>query len=139
MVATPERMRAKMPRPAEPFHLASAEFLFRFRPIDHVQNVSPAALLITAVERDVVTPEDHAVALFEKARPPKRLVRQMGITHYQAYTVNHDLLMAQFFEWYGRHLRAARLEIKSEEPAAEIVVLEGQRLAAAAATGPADA
>ena len=43
----------------------------RYRPIDFVHRIAPRALLMTCVEDDVVTPEDHAVALYERAGPPR--------------------------------------------------------------------
>jgi pimeloyl-ACP methyl ester carboxylesterase len=40
--------------------LASAEALFRYRPIDVVGRIAPRATMIVAVEDDDVTPTDHA-------------------------------------------------------------------------------
>jgi hypothetical protein len=40
--------------------------------------------MVTGLD-DAVTPTDHARALFDQARTPKRLVRQRGTTHYAAY------------------------------------------------------
>lgn len=111
MVATPER-RADTARTADDrqvgsgFHLASAEHLLRYRPLDVVDRIAPRALLIACVEHDAVTPEDHAIALYERAGLPKKLIRQTGVTHYLSYRQNYAALMTQFRDWYDRHLKA---------------------------------
>ncbi|MPZ52691.1 MAG: alpha/beta fold hydrolase [Acidimicrobiia bacterium] len=112
MVETPERraiapkkdVDARMPNE---FFLRSAEYIMRYRPIDVVHRISPRALLITSVENDVVTPEDHAVALFERAGGPKKLVRQRDTSHYRAYKENFGLLLAEIIDWYDEHLKYA--------------------------------
>ena len=43
----------------------------RYRPIDHVHRIAPRAVLITCIADDAVTPEDHAVALYERAGRPR--------------------------------------------------------------------
>ncbi len=107
MVATPERRAKGMPTYGKSFHLGSAEHLLRYRPLDVVYRISPRGLLLVCIEDDVVTPEHHAVALFERAGPPKRLVRQRGVTHYDAYTRHYDLLMREFVGWFQRFLVSA--------------------------------
>ncbi len=103
MVATPERRAAGMPTRGADVHLASVESLLRYRPLDVVDRIAPRALLITCVENDVVVPEEHARALFERAGAPKRLIRQTGISHYESYTKNYDALMTAFLEWLDRY------------------------------------
>jgi pimeloyl-ACP methyl ester carboxylesterase len=109
MVATPER-RATQVRASDDnrvgagFRLSSAESLMRYRPIDVVDRISPGAVLLTAVVDDVVTPEDHAVALYEKAGVPKKLIRMSGVSHYDSYSKGMDRLLPAFLDWYGRHL-----------------------------------
>ena len=93
-----------MPTPGPVFHLASAEALLRFRPIDVVDRISPRALLMTCIENDVVTPEDHARAMYERAGPPKKLIRQTGVKVYESYTRNFAILLDAFREWYDRYL-----------------------------------
>jgi uncharacterized protein len=122
MVETPERREiapkkdvdARMPTE---FYLRSADYIMRYRPIDVVDRISPRALLITSVEDDVVTPEDHAVALFENAGAPKKLVRQRETTHYRAYKDNYDELITEIVAWYDDHLKYS--PIRSEEVSTE--------------------
>lgn len=110
MVATPERRRAAMPTRGSEYRLSSVESLLRFRPIDVVDRVT-AALLICAIENDVVTPEEHAVALYERARGPKKLIRQTGVSHYEAYEKNLDPLVAQFAHWFDTYLSAEPIQV----------------------------
>ncbi|MEK7285306.1 MAG: CocE/NonD family hydrolase, partial [Chloroflexota bacterium] len=76
MIQTSERRASAAKRdldgrlPAR-FHLASAEALLAYRPIDEAEHV--ARLLVATVAGDTVTPEDHALAVYARARPPKRL------------------------------------------------------------------
>lgn len=128
MVASPERKADAARRPTDvlvggDFHLASAESLLRYRPIDVVHRIAPRALLLTSVENDVVTPEHHALALYERAGAPKKLIRQTGVKHYAAYRQNYGLLMEQFLDWYGRYLLHADTTVVSVKPAEEIVLL----------------
>lgn len=112
MVETPERRSAGLKKDVdalmpEKFFLRSAEYIMRCRPIDHVVKLSPRALLMTAVEDDVVTPESHARQLFRAAGQPKRLIRQTNATHYDSYKVNYDYLSAEIVRWYDQYLVAS--------------------------------
>jgi uncharacterized protein len=76
IVETPERRQVGPKKDVDArmdpkFYLRSADFIMRYRPIDVVHRIAPRAVLITSVEDDVVTPEDHAVALYERAGPPR--------------------------------------------------------------------
>jgi dipeptidyl aminopeptidase/acylaminoacyl peptidase len=118
-VATPERRaytnKQDVDSRMEPeFHLQSASALMRYRPLTYVSRLSPrAALLLTSVENDSVTPEDHANLLYEAAGPPKRLIRQTGTTHYRSYTDNYEMLSDEIVSWFDRYL--ADLHNKTSE------------------------
>jgi uncharacterized protein len=132
MVETPERREVGAKRDVDErisprFYLRSAEYLMRFRPIDVVDRIAPRALLLASVEDDVVTPEDHAVALYERAGPPKKLIRQSGTTHYRAYRDNYAPLMAQIVDWFDRHLGYAPIQTREAELAEEVVYLDPPR------------
>jgi pimeloyl-ACP methyl ester carboxylesterase len=110
MVASPDRKAEIERTPVDDrvgasFHLASAEKLLRYRPIDFVGRISPRPLLLTTVVDGVVVPEVHARRLYEAAGPPKRLVRQRGTRSYTQYRDNHALLMAEFTAWFDRYLQ----------------------------------
>jgi cephalosporin-C deacetylase-like acetyl esterase len=130
MLETPERREIAPKRdvdarmPTE-FYLRSADDIMRYRPIDFVSRLAPrAALLMTSVQDDVVTPADHAFALYEKAGAPKKLIHQTDTTHYRSYTQNYPALMPQIVDWYTRYLKSAPLEARQSTPTEEIVYLQ---------------
>ena len=110
MLASPERKADAIRSPLDEkagrkFHLGTVEALLQYRPVDVVHRIAPRGLLLTAVEDDVVTPERHAMALYEKAGTPKKLIRMTGVKHYAHYATHYDTLIAQFVDWYDRFLR----------------------------------
>ena len=117
MVSSPERRSVGMPVRGDQFHLSSAEELLRFRPVDVVGRIAPRAVLVVCVDDDVVTPPEHALALYRASGQPKRLVRQHGITHYQAYSRNFEGLMVEFTNWYRQYLVNPALDGFGPEPA----------------------
>jgi dipeptidyl aminopeptidase/acylaminoacyl peptidase len=128
MVATPERREINHKRDVdhriEPeFYLRSADYIMRYRPIDHVHRLAPRALLLTCVEDDVVTPEDHALALYERAGAPKKLIRQTETSHYRSYTVNFPALLPQIVDWFDRYLAYSPIESRETDLAEEVVYL----------------
>lgn len=84
------------------FDLASADALLAYRPIDEAEHV--ARLLVATVAGDTVTPEDHALAVYARARSPKRLVRVRGVGHYEADARCFDALAREFGDWFERCL-----------------------------------
>ncbi len=130
MVETPERREigpkkdvdAKM---TPEFYLRSADYLMRYRPIDFVHKLSPrAALLMTSVTDDVVTPEDHALALYERAGAPKKLIHQADTSHYRSYTQNYRALMSQIVDWYDRHLKWGPIQTREALLTEEVTYLQ---------------
>lgn len=105
MVASAERRASAAKReldatlPAR-FRLASADLLLGYRPLADADRV--ANLLVAAVAGDTVTPEDHALAVYDRAREPKRLVRLSGVGHYEANTRCLEVLVREFVGWAGR-------------------------------------
>lgn len=87
------------------FHLATAEALLRYRPVDEVTQDRPHALLALTVAGDTVTPEDHARAVYARAGAPKRLVVLEGTTHYRAQDDLRGELAHELASWCDRHLR----------------------------------
>jgi uncharacterized protein len=106
------------------FYLRSADYIMRYRPIDFVHRIAPRALLMTCVEDDVVTPEDHAVALYERAGAPKKLIRQTETSHYRSYTENYSALMPQLVDWYDRYLKHSPIQTRETALTEEVVYLE---------------
>ncbi len=128
MVPTPERKTTTVKSdvdsrvPAE-VQLASAEAIFAYRPIDVVDRISPRALMLICVENDATTPEDHAYAMYERARGPKKLVVQTGTTHYAAYAQYREVVNPLIVEWFQRYLVNGEVLVREEAGEAGIVHL----------------
>jgi hypothetical protein len=97
--------------------LSCAQGVLDYRPIDIAGRVR--GLLIVAVEGDLVTPTDHASALFAKGGTPKKLVMQRGTTHYAAYKQYAGEVIPMMVEW----LRSLALERTGPARDAEQVVV----------------
>jgi len=82
--------------------LAAADEILAYQPGEAASQVH--GLMIVAVENDLVTPTDHAEALFEAAAAPKRLVMQHNTTHYAAYKEYGDTVIPMMVDWFDRHL-----------------------------------
>jgi dipeptidyl aminopeptidase/acylaminoacyl peptidase len=115
---SPERERTavkadiadRVPRRAP---LALADELLAYRPVTAVRDVR-APLLLIAVEGDVVTPESHAVDLYEAARCTTALVMQRDTTHYASYAKYGDAVRTAIVEWYDDHLTPRPLSRRTE-------------------------
>ena len=120
MVATPERKASNVKADVDSriptsVPLRCAEAIMQYRPIDVVDKVSPAALMIIGVEKDAVTPTDHAVALYERANAPKRLVMQRHTTHYAAYKQYGDEVIPQIVDWYRSHFVGGAVDVRGSD------------------------
>lgn len=127
MVPTPERRTTDIKsdvdsRVPDMVELASAEAIFDYRPIDVVGRISPRALMVICVEHDATTPEDHAIALYERAGGPKRLVVQTGTTHYGAYAQYRDVVNPLIVDWFLEHLVSGEVHVL-EQSTAEVLHL----------------
>lgn len=49
-------------------------FLGDFEPLDHIDKVAPRYLLMVGSRQDEMVPMDSALALFERAKEPKKLI-----------------------------------------------------------------
>ncbi|HYM51807.1 MAG TPA: CocE/NonD family hydrolase [Candidatus Limnocylindrales bacterium] len=110
MVATPERKHEPSRGPTDAkvgaaFHLSSAAGLLRYRPLDVIAQVEPAALMLVGSELDAVTPLDHALRLFEAAPTPRKLIVQRGVRHYESYRRCFEAAVPHMIDWYDRFLR----------------------------------
>ena len=118
MVPTPERRSTTVKsdvdsRTSTSVELRSAEAILQYKPIEVVARIAPRALMIIGVENDAVTPTDHAIALYEQAGDPKRLIVQRHTTHYAAYGKYGDEVVPQIVEWFDSHLRTGSLSVSN--------------------------
>lgn len=86
------------------FHLASADALLGYRPVDEITPERPRALLVVAVADDPVTPEDHARQAYARAGAPKRFLTIAGTTHYRAQDDCRAELADEIAGWCALHL-----------------------------------
>jgi dipeptidyl aminopeptidase/acylaminoacyl peptidase len=92
--------------------LAAADEILDYRPIDAARRLT-TPLLVIGVEGDATTPTDHAVALYEAARGPRRLVMQRHTTHYAAYDRYWTTVTPLIVEWFDQHLRSGGVVVHS--------------------------
>lgn len=140
MVPTPERQATTVKsdvdsRVPSTVALRSAEAIMAYRPLEVVGRISPRALMVIAVEGDAVTPEDHAVALYEAAGAPKRLVLQRNSTHYAAYAQYRDVVNPMIVDWFRRYLVSGEVVIRESHASADEDVIYLDRPAAAPSMG----
>ena len=119
MVATPERAQAGVKKDVDSripdrVPLRSAEAIMEFVPENYVSAISPRAALFIATEGDAVTPEDQMLRLYEKAKPPKKLILQKETSHYAAYNQYFDKVTPQIIEWYDRYLKYDAVEVREK-------------------------
>ena len=117
MIPTPERRETSVKKDVDSkmpdlVPLACAEWILEYKPIEVVERIAPRGILFIAVEPDAVTPEDHSYRMYERARPPKKLIVQRGTTHYRAYEQYGDIVTPQIVEWFNRHLGWGPIEVR---------------------------
>jgi dipeptidyl aminopeptidase/acylaminoacyl peptidase len=92
--------------------LAAADEILAYRPLAAAKDLT-TPLLVIGVEGDATTPTDHAVALYEAARGPRRLVMQRHTTHYAAYDRYWTTVTPLIVDWFDRHLRNGGVVVHS--------------------------
>ena len=113
MVPTPERRKTSIKAdvddkiPSE-IPLSAAYGVMAYKPIDVAHRVRN--LMVIAVEDDATTPTDHAVALYEAAPEPKKLIMQRQTTHYAAYAQHGDVVIPEIVDWFTTHLGPRSVE-----------------------------
>jgi hypothetical protein len=118
MVPTPERRQTSIKAdvdskiPSE-IPLAAAYAVMAYKPIDVAHRAEN--LMVIAVEDDATTPTDHAVALYEAAPEPKKLILQRQTTHYAAYAQHGDVVIPQIVDWFTTHLGPRSVEMHTPD------------------------
>lgn len=100
--------------------LAAADEILAYKPIDAaIGLVTP--LLVIGVEGDATTPTDHAVALYEAAAGPKKLVMQRQTTHYAAYDRYWTTVTPLIVDWFERYVRNGEVVVTSDDGAGDVI------------------
>ena len=74
-----------------------------------VPRISPTPLLMVVGTRDVITPTDIALAAFEQAGEPKKLVTFDG-GHFDAYVKKFHITGVSAVDWFTKHLQSIKGE-----------------------------
>lgn len=102
--------------------LAAADEILAYKPIVAARGLE-TPLMVIAVEGDATTPTDHAVALYEAATGPKKLVMQRHTTHYAAYDRYWLSVTPLIVDWFDRFVRPAGVVVTSNDGAGDVTEL----------------
>jgi len=96
--------------------LESMEAFLEYDPAGNIHLISPTPLLMVVAEKDTLTPTDMAIAAYERALEPKKLVIMEGGKHFDAYT-EPGLSQAAppAVEWFERYLMGRQPARAGEE------------------------
>jgi fermentation-respiration switch protein FrsA (DUF1100 family) len=83
--------------------LRSVEMFGEYEPISYLPYISPTPLLMLPAVGDHLTPCDLAVAAYERAREPKKLIILPG-GHFDAYVKGFDDSSGAARDWFVQHL-----------------------------------
>jgi fermentation-respiration switch protein FrsA (DUF1100 family) len=83
--------------------LRSVEMFTEYEPGSYASFISPTPLLMVVALGDVLTVADLALAAYETALEPKRLVTLSG-AHFDAYVKDFDSASKPAVEWFSQHL-----------------------------------
>lgn len=86
----------------------TAEAVLEYDPQSVIHQISPRPLLMLAVERDQIVPNEETVEAFSEAGEPKELVwLPRELTHWGAYVgEGFDMVMEETLSWLKRWLPA---------------------------------
>lgn len=83
--------------------LRSVEMFTEYEPDSYIEHISPTPLMMVVAAGDHLTVADEALAAFERALQPKRLVLLKG-GHFDAYVADFDRASGPAAEWFTEHL-----------------------------------
>lgn len=84
--------------------LRSSEKASEYEPGQLIDRISPTPLLMLVAERDSVTPTDLAIAAYNKALEPKKLV-MLPDAHFDPYVKHAATAKREALGWFDSHLR----------------------------------
>jgi uncharacterized protein len=84
--------------------VSSWELYDGYEPVASIGSVAPTPLLMIVCLDDTMTPAEDALAAYELAGEPKRLVTVPG-THYAVYAEQFSTVSASARDWFVEHLR----------------------------------
>ena len=84
--------------------LRSVEMFTEYEPGCYIGFISPTPLMMVVALGDHLTVADEALAAYERALEPKRLV-MLPSGHFDAYVAGFDLAAGAATDWFVQHLR----------------------------------
>ena len=98
-----ETHRTRAPSWRNEVTLRSVEMFTEYEPASYLPWISPTPLLMMPAQNDVLTPTELAVAAYERAREPKRLLILPG-GHFDAYVAGFESSSEPARDWFVQHL-----------------------------------
>jgi fermentation-respiration switch protein FrsA (DUF1100 family) len=98
-----ETGKARAPAWRNEVTLRSVEMFTEYEPVSHLPYVSPTPLLMLVAVGDHLVPADLAIAAFDRAHEPKRLIIMPG-GHFDAYGQGFDAASGPARDWFAQHL-----------------------------------
>jgi uncharacterized protein len=99
-----ETASARAPAWRNEVTLRTIEYGFGYEPGAYLGHISPTPLMMIVAVNDHLAVSDLAIAAFERACEPKRLVLLPG-GHFDAYVEMFDQSAGPACEWFRAHLR----------------------------------
>ncbi len=85
--------------------LRSVELFMAYEPGAYIEFISPTPMLLVVALGDHLTVADEALAAYERARHPKKLVTLNG-GHFDAYIADFETASSEARDWFAQHLKA---------------------------------
>lgn len=98
-----ETGRTRAPAWRNEVTLRSVELFFAYEPGAYIELVTPTPLLMVVALGDHLTVADEALAAYERALQPKKLVTLEG-GHFDAYVADFAIASAAARDWFVAHL-----------------------------------
>jgi uncharacterized protein len=101
-----ETGRTRAPSWKNEVTLRSVEMFLEYEPGAHIAHISPTPLMIVVALGDHLTVADEALAAYERALQPKKLVMLKG-GHFDAYVKDFEAAAKPARDWFVEHLSRA--------------------------------
>jgi len=98
-----ETARSRAPACRNEVTLRSVEMFLEYEPGAHIAHISPTPLMMVVALGDHLTVADEALAAYERALEPKRLVMLSG-GHFDAYVRDFAASSGAACQWFREHL-----------------------------------
>ena len=98
-----ETARTRAPAWRNEVTLRSVEMFTEYEPASYLPYISPTPLLLLVAAGDHLVPSELAIAAYDTALEPKKLVMLPG-GHFDAYVKGFDAASISAREWFAQHL-----------------------------------